>query len=309
MVPVLDQPFYTRVCLMSLAASAPDAEVVVVDNGSGEETRGLLQAWAAGAGEGPGGNRRLVRLDANAGFARGCNAGAGRAAGDVLVFLNNDTFVLEGWLAGLLRPLAEPDVAIAGSRLLYPDGTLQHAGVAFDPAGPHHVFVGLPGDFPPALSDRDLQAVTGASMAVRRAWFEDAGGFDTAYTNSFEDIDLCLRARAAGLRVVYAPGSVAYHFESVSAGRVGPTDMVNYDLFRERWAGSWTDDLEGMRDEARALGTDPEDRRPSRREMLDLVENRRELFAARSQVRTRSVRTLITVRDFLRRRLPHRTPA
>ena len=300
-IPVLDQPLYTRICLLSLREAGVEAEVIVVDNGSGPETRALLEEWST-AGDG----RRLVRMEANVGFARGCNEGAARATGDVVVFLNNDTFVLGAWLPALLAAFDDADVEIAGSRLLYPDGTVQHAGLAFDPLGAHHVFVGLPGDCPPVLEPRDLQAVTGASLAIRRRTFDELGGFDVAFENSFEDVDLCLRVGAAGGRIRYVPASVAYHIESVSSGRVGPTDMRNYELFVERWQGKWTNDIETLRDEARAAGFDPEDRRPSRRELIDFVEHRQEFVAARLAMEMRSVRFVMALRAAVRRVIPRR---
>lgn len=295
-IPVFNQAFYTRVCLASLEGEQGDAEVIVVDNGSTDETGRILASWAAGR---PG--RCVVTHTENLGFARGCNAGASAATREFLVFLNNDTFVLEGWLAGLLAPFADPTVQVTGSRLLYPSGHVQHAGVAFDALGPHHVFVGLAGDASIVLEQRDYQVVTGASLAVRTAEFQRLGGFDTTYENSFEDVDLCLRIRRDGGRVVYVPDSVAYHFESITEGRVGPTDMRNYRLFMSRWGDVYERDLGQLEEEAARRGIDCErDRVPSRREVMN-----REQRLAKIE-RMRSVRAALWARNLFRRIVPRR---
>ena len=162
-IPVHNQVFYTRVCLAALEGQPEDVKIIVVDNGSTDGTPELLAAWADSSR-----NRAVLRQDENLGFARACNTGAATATGDFIVFLNNDTFVLPGWLDSLLRPFSDPSIVITGSRLLYPTGHVQHAGVAFDERGPVHIFVGLPGDSPVVLEQRDYQVVTGASLAIRR---------------------------------------------------------------------------------------------------------------------------------------------
>jgi O-antigen biosynthesis protein len=238
-IPAYDQLAYTRICLASLELDGDGrSEVVVVDNGSTDGTREFLAAWAAG-----GPRRKVVAPGENLGFAGGCNLGAAAATGRFLVFLNNDTFVLPGWLDCLLQPFSDRSVKVAGPLLLYPNGRVQHAGLAFDERGPHHLFAGLRADHPAVTRPRDCQAVTGAALAIRAADFQRLGGFDESFRNSFEDVDLCLRVRQEGGRIVYVPGSVAYHFESVSEGRLGPRDRSNYDRFIERWRGRYELDL------------------------------------------------------------------
>jgi GT2 family glycosyltransferase len=297
-IPVFNQAFLTRVCLASLQlAELEGAEVVVVDNGSTDDTSKLLAGWS-GQAEG----RRALRSDRNLGFGEGCNWGAAESKGEIIVFLNNDTFVLPGWLPALLRPFADPTVKVAGSRLLYPSGRIQHAGVAFNEIGPHHIFVGMPGDSPLVMEQRDYQVVTGAALAIRRAEFERLGGFDTSYRNSFEDVDLCLRVRAGGGRVVYAPASVAYHWESMTEGRVSPQDMRNYELFMERWGDRFEQDFDGLTQAARQAGHDLSDRVPSRRDEMDREEQ------ARRILRFRSVRAALALRRAYRRVFPRRNP-
>jgi GT2 family glycosyltransferase len=302
-IPVYNAVFYTRVCLCSLDGEVGDAEVIVVDNGSTDATPEVCTKWAEGS------RRVYQRHDQQLGFARACNAGAAVADGEFIVFLNNDTFVLDDWLGALLRPFADPSVMVTGSRLLYPSGHVQHAGVAFNDLGPHHMFVGIPGDSPVVLVERDLQVVTGASLAIRRSEFDRLGGFDTSYENSFEDVDLCLKVRRDGGRVVYVPGSVAYHFESVTEGRLGPSDKRNYQLFMDRWSGVFDRDVPGLEAEAAAMGVDlAKDRVPARREIIDAEERRgaehRELNELRHLARMRSVRAAVWARNTFRRVIP-----
>jgi GT2 family glycosyltransferase/thioredoxin-like negative regulator of GroEL len=240
-IPLYNRAELTRQCLTELARVTNDVrfEVVLVDNGSSDGTAALLAELS--------GDVQIIRNEHNLGFARACNQGARAARGRHLVFLNNDTIPLRGWLRALVdRVEAEPDVAIVGSKLLYPDGTLQHAGVVFDHAGqPYHLFAGLPGDFPPANRRRDLQAVTAACMLVRREAFLDVSGFDEGFRNSFEDVDLCIRIGARGSRVVYEPASVLFHLESQSPGR-RDHDAANGARLRERWAARSLADEAGV---------------------------------------------------------------
>lgn len=279
-IPVFDEAFLTRICLLSLEkADLQGAEIIVVDNGSTDGTPDLLEEWSAG------GPRRIgVRSDVNLGFGRGCNLGVERASGEVLVFLNNDTFVLREWLTELLRPFSDPSVWVTGSRLLYPNGRVQHAGVVFKDDGPGHVFGGLPGDLPLVLEQREYQAVTGASMGIRRDVFRRFGGFDSAYLNSYEDGDLCLKVREAGGRIVYVPSSVAYHWESMTKGRLSANDLHNRDVFLSRWHGRFELDYDRVMKAAEVAGYDLSDRLPGRREQHDHQVALEEAAAERDRV-------------------------
>jgi O-antigen biosynthesis protein len=315
-IPVYKEAFLTRVCLASLAlADLRGAEVIVVDNGSEDDTPALLAEWRDDD------RRRVLRWDQNRGFGPACNWGAAEARGEVVIFLNNDTFVLRDWMTALLRAFEDDAVKVAGSRLLYPNGRVQHAGVAFNDLGPHHIYVGLPGDSPLVLEPRDYQVVTGAALAVRRVEFERLGRFDDAFLNSFEDVDLCLKVRRGGGRVRYVPDSVAYHWESMTEGRVGPTDMKNYELFVERWKGHWENDIDGLLAAAQEAGYDLTDRVPSRREVMDRqkrlekyadrvdeLDRREREVDARIQHITgmRTVRAALWLRNTFRRVVPRR---
>ncbi|RYD03774.1 hypothetical protein N752_18680 [Desulforamulus aquiferis] len=170
------------------------------------------------------------------------------AKGKYLVFLNNDTVSLPDWLDNLVSIIEnQSDVGIVGSKLLFPNGTIQHAGVAIAenapwPLTPFHIFHRKPGDFKEANRFRELQVVTGACMLIRRELFFDVGCFDEAYVNGYEDVDLCLKVRQKGYRVIYCPHSVLYHYESVSEGRFNHIDP-NICHFHAKWLGKIEPDM------------------------------------------------------------------
>jgi len=234
-IPLFNQVEYTAGCLASIAEHTDPAlyEVVLVDNGSTDATGQLLDQLD--------GDIQIVRNTTNLGFAEGSNQGARTARGRHLVFCNNDVEARDGWLEPLLTILDdEPDVAIVGARLLFPDGTVQHAGVRAILSQGQLVTVHYPYGVPPEQETRrDVDIVTGALMAVRRSFFEDVGGFLTEYWNSQEDADLCLTAGARGLRVVYEPRSTLVHHESKSGPERYSALAENGALFTRRWEGRY----------------------------------------------------------------------
>jgi GT2 family glycosyltransferase len=236
-IPVWNRAAFTARCLEALARTVDPAttEIVVVDNGSSDDTPALLVRAPLPV--------RVVRNGRNEGFARACNQGARQARGSLLVFLNNDTEPEPGWLDAIRAAAADPSVAIVGARLLYP-GTrrIQHAGLALTPQSiPDHLWRNAPEDDGRAAEPRDLDMVTGACLAVRREVFLALGGFDEAYVNGVEDVDLCLAARARGLRVRYEPRAIVLHHEGVTEGRF---DHAAANL--ARLVEKWRDRLAGM---------------------------------------------------------------
>lgn len=228
-IPVYNQAMLTVKCVQTVLDHSC-CDVVVVNDASTDDTPRLLASF--------GGRIKTITHRVNAGFARSCNDGAALASGEWLVFLNNDTVPQPGWLS-TLESYAEsrPRAAVVGSRLLYPDDTIQHAGVVICQDGyPRHLYAGFPASHPAVNKSRRFQAVTAACMGVRRSVFLEAGGFDTAFRNGFEDVDFCLRLGQRGHEIHYCAESVVYHLESVSPGRFR-RDRENVDLYRERWLG------------------------------------------------------------------------
>lgn len=229
-VPAHGRGGLTRQCLQTLLGQTHEAswEILLVDDGSPDDVREAVDLDDHRV--------RVIQREESGGFARACNEGASAAEGELLVFLNNDTLPREGWLDALVAHAHEhPPAGVLGSRLLYPDGSIQHAGVVIcQDRYPRHVYAGFPGDHPAVVRSRRFQAVTAASMLVRREVFETLGGFDTGYRNGLEDADLCLRAGQLGQEVHYVPASVVVHLESVSPGRF-EHDRENARLWIERW--------------------------------------------------------------------------
>jgi GT2 family glycosyltransferase len=231
-IPVHNRVGLTARCIDALLAEPDQAtgEIIVVDDASSDATPDMLAERAADV--------RVVRHQRNAGFATSCNDGVAAATCDWVALLNNDTIPLRGWLDALMRyALGRERVGVAGSKLLFPDETIQHAGVVFASAlTPQHIYLGFPADHPAVMKSREFQAVTGACLLVRRALFQELGGFDTAFVNGYEDIDFCFRLRKSGYEVHYCHESVLYHLES--ATRDFAWNSRNHELFLERWENS-----------------------------------------------------------------------
>lgn len=140
--------------------------------------------------------------------------GAAYTHGDPIIFLNDDTEPQAGWL-GMLDAFDNPEVGIVGCRLVYADGLIQHAGVYLACEGGTLTAYNVHDDLP----SREVEAVTGACLAIRRDLFDELDGFDEGYRNGYEDVDLCLRARAAGWKVWYVAEATVVHHESQSGPR------------------------------------------------------------------------------------------
>jgi GT2 family glycosyltransferase len=214
-------------CLETLGQG--DFEVIVVDDASTDDTALLLASYGDAV--------KVVPHSVNQGFATSCNHGAAVASGEFLVFLNNDTISKPGWLDALVSYAnAHPEASVIGSKLLYPDNTIQHAGVVIcQDRYPRHIYTGFPADHPAVNKSRCFQAVTAACMLVRRSAFGRVGGFDPSFRNGFEDVDFCLRLCEAGDEIHYCAESVLQHLESVSPGRFKHAGS-NVALYRERWS-------------------------------------------------------------------------
>ncbi len=218
-IPVFNRFDLTYACLEALYENTDEYELILIDNGSSDDVRSL---------DGPD---VLIRNHRNRGFAAACNQGAALASGDVLVFLNNDTEPCPGWLKPLLDALEGPNVAVAGSMLTYPDGRIQHAGVGLRGSG--GTFEAFNYQEPRPFGD--VPAVTGACLAIQREIFADLGAFDEGYRNGYEDVDLCLRVREAGYRIVYVPDSIVIHHESASGPERWSHVRENVARLQKRW--------------------------------------------------------------------------
>ena len=199
----------------------PDFELIVVDNGSTDpDTLALYEQLRR---ERP--NFKLHMDTSPFNFSAQVNQGVALASGEAILLLNNDVEVLApDWLAEMVGCLAYPGAGIVGARLLYPGGALQHAGVVVGLGGlAGHWHVGAKPDFPGPMGRlavrSTMSAVTGACMLISRACWEATGPFDeTRFAVAYNDVDFCLRARAAGFRTLYTPFATLTHHESATRG-------------------------------------------------------------------------------------------
>lgn len=202
-------------CLDAVLAE-PDLDVVVVDNASTDGSVEIVKRRSPAI--------RLITLPTNVGFAAGNNRGAAAASRELLVFLNNDTQPSPGWLRALSAPFVEdPSVGLTTAHIVYMDdpGVIDSAGDGYHRAG--GAFKRLHGQ-PTGHETRpkEVFGACGAAFVIRRALFEELGGFDEDFFMVYEDVDLSFRARLLGYRCVYVPSAVIYHAGSGTLGRVSP---------------------------------------------------------------------------------------
>jgi GT2 family glycosyltransferase/glycosyltransferase involved in cell wall biosynthesis len=240
-IPVHNKFEVTYYCLCTLlfAFNETSFEVIVVDDGSSDETTNILRYV---------GGIELLRQPTAQGFVHACNAGAARARGEFLMLLNNDTEVTARWLDELTSVFRNFDgVGLAGSKLVYPDGRLQEAGgVIWGSGNPWNVGRHGNADDPRYNYLRKADYVSGAALMIPRQLWNEVGGFSPEFAPAyFEDTDLAMKVRERGRFVVYAPSSTVYHFEGQSAGTSVASGMkafqeVNRPKFRRKWAEAYS---------------------------------------------------------------------
>lgn len=245
-VPTRDRVELLRRCVDGALSRTdyPSLEVLILDNGSERpETLAYFEALATEP------RVRVLSRPGPFNFSALMNDGAAAAGGDVLVFLNNDVEPLAAdWLTEMVGQALRPDVGVVGAKLLYPNRQVQHGGVSL--VGEwvaRHVDVALSEDDPGYMGRsrlvQTMSAVTGACLVVRRSVFEAVGGFDAErLAIDYSDIDLCLKAGAAGYRTVWTPHACLLHHESATRGPyLTAAKKVRWDaeatVMRERWAG------------------------------------------------------------------------
>ena len=237
---------YTRKCLESiLRTEGADLEVVVVDNGSTDDTPQLL-AEMRQAYQRKGWALLPIMNASNVGCCTGRNQGIDASSGSYLVLLDNDIMVKDAdWLAKLRRVLDEDDaVKMVGPKIIYPfePHWIQCAGVGISRTG-RVQFRGRGADRcdPEFMQRREVQCLISAAVMLERSLVDEIGGFDEEFNPiEFEDFDLCYRARAKGYKIVYTPDVEIYHWESItSEGTAALSNtylIVKHGLlFKKRW--------------------------------------------------------------------------
>ncbi|MGH9967748.1 MAG: glycosyltransferase [Pyrinomonadaceae bacterium] len=238
-IPVFNKIHYTFQCLRSLfpEINVSDTEIIIANNASTDETSQVLGYF--------GNFIRVIDNPENKGFVDACNQGAAAARGEYLVFLNNDTIVLTGWLENLLQSvMKDPSVGAVGSMYLYPDGRIQEAGAIVWKTGEalHYGWGKSPEDRRFNFA-REVDYCSAASLLVRQGLFDQLGGFDGRYSPAYyEDVDLCFGVRSLGYKVIYQPASRLIHYEGATAGTNTNASFkqyqsINRQKFFEKWRG------------------------------------------------------------------------
>ncbi len=238
-IPTRDQSRVLRNCVASIEEKTdyPDYEILIVDNNSSDpQARMYLDSLT----------HKVIPFPEPFNFSRINNCAARSATGRFLLFLNNDTeIVTPEWITAMMEFAQQPEIGVVGAKLLYPNGTIQHAGVTVGLGGvAGHPLVGFSAESPHYFGItgvvRNCSAVTAACMLVRRDVFERVGGFDENMPVGFNDVDFCMRVLRAGYRIVWTPFAVLYHHESASRGRsVDPKDV---EFMRNRWGEALLND-------------------------------------------------------------------
>ena len=240
-IPNKDQVESLDKCLKSIEKSSyKNYEIIIVENNSTEDATFAYYKKIESD------KIRIVYWSDEFNYSAINNFGVKHARGDYLLLLNNDVEVITtDWLEELTANCQRKDVGIVGTRLYYPDDTIQHAGIVIGIGGvAGALFVGMPrmftGYLHKAAIQQDLSAVTAACMMVKRSVYEELGGLEEELKVAFNDVDFCLRARDKGYLVVYEPNVELYHFESKSRGTEDSKEKIRrfqneIEYMRSHW--------------------------------------------------------------------------
>ena len=236
-IPVYNEFDYTYGCIKSLVEKIKNVsyEIIVGDDESTDDTRNIKRFIK---------NVKVNKNHSDHGFLMNCNRAAKLAKGDYIVFLNNDTLVMDEWLESLVS-LIESDekIGMVGSKLIYPDGRLQEAGgIIWKDASAWNYGRYQDPNMPEFNYVRETDYISGASIMIRRNLWEEIGGFDERFIPAYcEDSDLAFEVRKHGYKVMYQPKSVVVHFEGVSNGTELDAGLKKYQVennskLKEKWA-------------------------------------------------------------------------
>ncbi|MFB3883110.1 MAG: glycosyltransferase [Armatimonadota bacterium] len=253
-MPNRDGEQHLRTCFSAIRQNTlyPNYEVILVDNASTDASVATAEEFSHSF------PLKIISNQANESFSRACNQGAAAASGDLLLFLNNDTEPLPGWLTSMVECLeAHPRARAVGARLLYPGTgdraqpsapgsgvTLQHAGIVFSTKRrfitPENYGAGSDPLAPEFEFARPCAALTAACLLIERTAFQQLGGFDERYVYGYEDVDLCLRLLETGAELYYAPKAIVFHHESATQRADDREEVLvrrlrNSLLLRSRW--------------------------------------------------------------------------
>ena len=248
-IPNKDHTDDLELCLFSMSRKSTyrNYEVLIVENNSEKEEtfeyyRKLPERYP---------KVRVLTWEKEFNYSAINNFAAEEAQGEYLLFLNNDVEILTpDWIEEMLQNCQQENVAAVGAKLYYPDDTIQHAGVVLGLGGiAGHIMCRAsredPGYFGRMISVQEISAVTAACMMVKKSEFDSVKGFDETFQVAFNDIDLCMKFRAAGKKIVFTPYAELYHYESKSRGLEDtPEKQFRFDKEVKRFQEKWAQQLE-----------------------------------------------------------------
>ena len=248
-IPNKDHTDDLELCLYSMSRKSTyrNYEVLIVENNSEKEE--TFEYYKKLPERYP--KVRVLTWEKEFNYSAINNFAAKKAQGEYLLFLNNDVEILTpDWIEEMLQNCQQENVAAVGAKLYYPDDTIQHAGVVLGLGGiAGHIMCRAsredPGYFGRMISVQEISAVTAACMMVKKSEFDSVKGFDETFQVAFNDIDLCMKFRAAGKKIVFTPYAELYHYESKSRGLEDtPEKQFRFDKEVKRFQEKWAQQLE-----------------------------------------------------------------
>jgi GT2 family glycosyltransferase len=242
-IPNKDQVGYLRRCITSIIdkTSYKDYEIVIIENNSQEQDIFDYYNYISKSG-----NIKVIEWNNPFNYAALNNFAAGHAEGDILLFLNNDTEIINhDWLQRMSEHALRKEVGAVGAKLYFGDDTVQHGGVIVGMGGvaghPHKHFPKTSNGYFGRLEIvQNMSAVTGACLMMRKDVFNEVGGLDEGFTHAFNDVDLCMKIRQRGYLIVWTPFAELYHYESKTRGYEDTPEKKERfkkeeSLFRDKW--------------------------------------------------------------------------
>lgn len=238
-----------ELCLFSMTRKSTyrNYEILIVENNSEKEE--TFEYYRKLPDRYP--KARVLTWEKEFNYSAINNFAAKEAKGEYLLFLNNDVEILTpDWMEEMLQNCQQENVAAVGAKLYYPDDTIQHAGVVLGLGGiAGHIMCRAskedPGYFGRMISVQEISAVTAACMMVKKSDFDAVGGLDETFQVAFNDIDLCMKFRAAGKKIIFTPYAELYHYESKSRGLEDtPEKQFRFDKEVKRFQEKWAQQLE-----------------------------------------------------------------
>ena len=248
-IPNKDHTDDLELCLFSMTRKSTyrNYEILIVENNSEKEE--TFEYYRKLPDRYP--KARVLTWEKEFNYSAINNFAAKQAKGEYLLFLNNDVEILTpDWMEEMLQNCQQENVAAVGAKLYYPDDTIQHAGVVLGLGGiAGHIMCRAskedPGYFGRMISVQEISAVTAACMMVKKSDFDAVGGLDETFQVAFNDIDLCMKFRAAGKKIIFTPYAELYHYESKSRGLEDtPEKQFRFDKEVKRFQEKWAQQLE-----------------------------------------------------------------